>query len=356
MPHVVRLALVGLGNVGRAFLELMDGKADLLRARYGLELLLTGVADSRGALIVEQGIDPSALRAHKSAGKGVGEYHAGLPGLSAPEMVARAPADFLLEAAAVNLRTGQPGLDCTRIALQRGMGAVLADKGPMVNAFGELTAAAAGGPGLAYSATVCGALPVLNIGRRDLVACRIARLRGVFNSTSNYILGSMARGESYAQALRQAQLDGVAEADPSLDVQGWDTANKLVIVANSILGQPATLDDVAPVTGIIGIAAAEVQERAAAGEVAKLVASADWAGDRYRLRVEPTWLPANDFLAGISGWEMGILIETDIMGVQQFKVDEHGPIPTAAAMLRDLVNLAVGPKAGPYRPLAADRG
>jgi len=340
MTRTARIAIVGLGNVGRAFLDLMDRKADILRDRHDLQLILTGAADSSGSLMATEGISPSTLRAHKAAGRGVARYPMGTPGLSAPAMVAQVQADFLLEASTVNLTTGQPGLDCVRTALGRGLGAVLANKGPLVHAFAELTSAAeVAGAGLKYSATVCGALPVVNIGQRDLVGCEIRSLRGIFNSTSNSILAAMARGGSYAQALRQAQLDGIAEADPALDVEGWDTANKLVIIANSILGQPCTLADVAPVTGIIGITADQIRAAAARGEVVKLVAAAERIGDLYRLSVQPQWLPEDSFLAGVNGWEMGIVFDTDIMGLQQFKVDERGPVPTAAAMLRDLITL-----------------
>jgi homoserine dehydrogenase len=262
--------------------------------------------------------------------------------MSAPRMVEAVAADVLVEAAAVSLRDGQPGLDCVRAALRRGIDVVLADKGPLVHAFGELTTAAnAAGAGLAYSATVCGALPVVNIGRRDLAACDIRRVRGIFNSTSNSILQAMAGGGTYEQALRQAQLDGIAETDPSLDVEGWDTANKLVIIANSILRQPATLADVQPVEGITKISAAEIRERAVSGQVVKLVATAERGNGGYLLSVQPEWLPSNEFLAGVSGWEMGIVFDTDIMGLQQFKVDERGPVPTAGAVLRDVINLVV---------------
>ena len=99
-----------------------------------------------------------------------------------------------------------------------------------------------------------------------------------------------------------------------------------------------------PVIGITDITAAEIQEGAARGEVIKLVARADvgQVGNlSYKLSVQPEWLPAGDFLASVSGWEMGIVFDTDIMGLQQFKVDERGPVPTAAAMLRDVINLVV---------------
>lgn len=342
MSTTIRLALIGLGSVGRAFLGLMQSKADLLRDRYNLELVLTGAADSSGAVLAAAGIDPNALRDHKLRGGCAADFAGGAPGMSAPALVAQAPADLLLEASAVNLITGQPGLDCVRRALQRRMGVVLANKGPLVHAFGELNAAAqAAGAGLAYSATVCGALPVVNIGQRDLAGCEIRAVRGIFNSTSNSILAAMSQGGSYDQALRQAQLDGIAEADPRLDVEGWDTANKLVIITNSILRQPATLADVDPVIGITGITAEDIQAASVQGQVIKLVATAapDLTGLRYKLSVRPTWLPADDFLATVNGWEMGIVFDTDIMGLQQFKVDERGPVPTAAAMLRDVIAL-----------------
>jgi homoserine dehydrogenase len=221
------------------------------------------------------------------------------------------------------------------------MGVVLANKAPLVKAYGELTnSAEAAGVGFLFSATVCGALPVVNVGRRDLVGCDIRSVRGIFNSTSNSILEAMGRGGTYGKALKQAQIDGIAEADPSLDVEGWDTANKLVIIANSVLGMPATLHDVQPLIGITSIKPEQIIEAAGQGKVIKLIATAERAGDGYRLSVEPKWLPQDDFLANVNGWEMGIVFDTDIMGLQQHKVDERGPVPTAGAMLRDVINLA----------------
>ena len=142
MPKTVRLALVGLGNVGQAFLDLMVAKADLLANRYDLALVLTGVADSSAAALNAGGLSPTALRAHKGAGKPLHSFPGSTPGMSAPEMLAEVEADVLLEASTVNLKTGQPGLDCVRIAIRRGMDVVLANKGPLVHAFGELEAAA----------------------------------------------------------------------------------------------------------------------------------------------------------------------------------------------------------------------
>jgi homoserine dehydrogenase len=336
----IRVALIGVGNVGQAFLQLMVGKVGLLAERYGVELVLTAAADSSGGVVDASGLAPEALLRHKQGSQGVAHFPGGQRFASALEVVAAAEADLLLDASPVNLKDGEPGLSCARTAISRGMGVVLANKAPLVLAYEELTTAAkAAGLGLAFSATVCGALPVVNIGRRDLVGCEIRGVRGIFNSTSNSILEAMSLGGTYARALKQAQLDGIAEANPLLDVEGWDTANKLVIIANSILGVPAKLADVQPVEGITHITPEQILEAAGRGKVVKLVATAEKDGDGLRLSVEPKWLPKDDFLANVSGWEMGIVFDTDIMGLQQLKVDERGPVPTAAAMLRDVINL-----------------
>ncbi|HRJ44037.1 MAG TPA: homoserine dehydrogenase, partial [Caldilineaceae bacterium] len=237
--------------------------------------------------------------------------------------------DFLLEASPVNLSDGEPGLGYVRAALGAGISCVLANKGPLVLAFHKLhRLAARKGAGLAFSATVCGALPVVNIGQRDLIAADISLLRGIFNSTSNFILDEMAGGCSYADALAEAQRRGIAEADPSLDVEGWDTANKLTILANSFLGVDVSLADVA-VQGITAISTEHLALHRAQGNILKLVAEARQTETGYQLSVAPLPLPATDFLAGCSGWEMGVEIHSDLYGKQFYKIWEREPLPTA---------------------------
>ena len=199
MSRSIRLALVGLGNVGQSFLDLMDAKAALLADRHGLELVLTGVADSSAAVLASAGLSTRALRAHKSAGKALHTFPGSARACRPRRWSRRWRPTYCWRRRRFNLKTGQPGLDCVRIAIRRGMDVVLANKGPLVLAFAELEAAAkTAGVGLAYSATVCGALPVVNIGRRDLAACDIRAVAGIFNATSNSILAAMAAGGGYA--------------------------------------------------------------------------------------------------------------------------------------------------------------
>ncbi len=332
--------LVGLGNVNRNFLRILEMKGERLATEYGLAFRIVAIADSSGVAVNPQGFDPTSTRQAKESGTSVRDMDGYQRKITPAELAATLPCDLVLEASPVNLTDGEPGLTVTRNALLRGISVVLANKAPLVLAFADLSdLAQRSGAGLAYSATVCGALPVINIGKRDLIAADILHVRGIFNSTSNYVLGEMAAGRDYATALAEAQRRGIAEADPSLDVEGWDTANKLVIIANSFLGMRATLADVT-VQGIMHLTPDDLQAASLAGTAIKLMAKAEVQEDgTYQLRVEPTALPTGDFLAGCDGWEMGIELRSDLYGLMFHKIWEREPLPTAAAMLRDAVNL-----------------
>lgn len=334
----IRTALIGVGAVNRSFLEILTRKADRLQRDYGLAFRIVLAADSSGVVRSDAGFDPQQLLLFKRNGGRLQEHPAYVNG-ALTQILPEITCDLVLEASPVNLKDGEPGLSVTRTALTCGMHVVLANKGPLVLAFRELhDLAAQKKVGLAYSATVCGALPVINIGQRDLIAADVTLLRGIFNSTSNFILAEMAQGRSFTEALAEAQRRGIAEADPALDVEGWDTANKLVIIANSILGINATLQHV-QVTGMTAITTAQLQTAAAHGRTIKLVATAQRQADGYTLTVEPTSLEQTDFLGSCSGWEMGIEIHSDLYGKLYHKIWEDSPVPTAAAMLRDAVNL-----------------
>jgi homoserine dehydrogenase len=337
----VRVLLIGVGNVGRRFLELLVRKRDTLCDRLGLELMLTGVADTSGVAICPTGLDSQQVVQLKNKGQGVAAYPRwGQPGGSALGMVQTTEADLLLEASPANLEDGQPGLSCIEAALSKGMHVVTANKAPLVLAFPRLLALArAHGVQLRFDATVAGGLPAVNLGQRDLAAAEIHRLEGVLNLTTNYILTRMAQdGLSCDEALAHAQAAGHAEADPSLDVEGWDAANKLVILARSVLGYPATLADVA-VEGISHVTAETLRQAAVEGKRVKLVATAERDGDRYDLSVRPAWLDADHPLAQLGPKQMGIVYHTDISGVISAAIVEETPVPTASAMLRDVVDI-----------------
>lgn len=342
----LRFILTGLGNVGRSFLEVLSSRQALLAARYGLVLQAVGVADSSGAAIDRSGLDLAAVIAHKRARGGVARLPAvGVAGVSAPELVDATAAELVLEATPSSHVDGMPGLEVARRALARGMHCVLASKGPLVRAFAELAARSdlAGppeAPMLRFSGAVGGALPSINLGRRDLAGGRISRVEGVLNRTTQLVLGLRARGYSAEAALAEARRIGVAEPDAAADLEGWDAACKLVIVANAVLGERAGLGDVA-VTGIGGVGDEELRAALAAGGRISLLAVAEARAEGYALRVAPTALAAGHPLARLGLDEMGIVYESDVFGRTTASSLEDGTLGTAAAMLRDVVEIAV---------------
>ena len=336
----VGLALVGLGNVGRRFLRLLIEHDDTLREKYGLAFSVHCAVDSSGVAVSDDGFDLAHLLEHKGRGLKLRELREFDDGLTLAVALDSVQCDILLEASPVDLITGNPGLSNCRTALDLGLHLVLANKAPLALAQAELDRLAADTDvGILYSATFCGGLPVLNIVRRDMVCGKILGFRGIFNSTTNFILEEMLKGRSYADALSETQERGIAEADPSIDVGGWDTAAKLVIAANSIVDAMITLADVS-VSGIEDVQLDWLEQCRREGSVLKLVATAERIDAEWRFQVEPTPVPIASFLGSCSGWEMAIEIQSDIYGKSFHKLWEREPVPTAASMLRDAVHLA----------------
>ncbi len=336
--QTARLAIVGLGNVGRRLLELIEMKRALIRGRFDLELSIVAAADKSGAAISANGLRIDLIQSLKRDHKGIAAYpQAGKPGLTPHEFARVVDADILVELSLTNLKDGEPGIGTVRTALVRGMSVVTANKGPLVLGYPELTGLAhANHVQLLHSATVTGGLPTLNIGTRDLATTVIDKFEGVVNGTTNYILSRMHEGQSYEQALKHAQEIGMAEADPTLDVDGWDAANKLVIVANAVLHRPTTLKDVR-VVGIRGIQPEDVEQANKHHKVIKLIALAERMGSDYELSVQPTWLERSNPLSKIGAGMMGVMYHTDINGTIFAAIEEQDPYPTAAAVLRDII-------------------
>lgn len=353
MPAIYRLVLSGLGNVNQSLIEILIAQAQLLRERYNATFLVVGAVDSGGAAMNSDGLDLGALLKAKKAKQSVaGLGDLGQAGMSGSDLLAKVEADVLMEATPVNLRTGQPGLDTTRAALRKGLHVVIANKGPVALAFAELAKLSdlSSGqtvdgdsisdyrPRLRFSACVGGFMPTINIGWRDLRGTQIELMEAVLNGTTQIILRGMEAGGSFDEALRDAQQRGLAETDPTLDIEGWDAANKLVIFANAVLNQPTSLDNV-DVTGITRLTSADLQAAQSRGHRVVLLCRAAREGERYTLSVRPTALPLDHPLARMSGDEMGIVFHTDIGGRLSVQTYERGPMPTAAAMLRDLLEV-----------------
>lgn len=337
----VRIVLIGLGNLGRRFCDILVDKETDLAERYGLRLILVGAADSRGLAHDPGGLDPARISQLKEAGRSVAGYPGSGRSGTGLDLLACAEADLLCEASPVNLAQGaEPGLTHVRTALARGLHVVTPNKGPLVLAYRELRALAnAHHVQLRFDGTVAGGLPALYIGMRDLRGGVVQRIEAVPNLTTGFVMDLLAEGVSWEDALAQARAEGTLEADPSFDLDGWDAAAKLVILVNAVLDVPAQLADVQR-TGITHLQAADLQAARRAGQVCKLLATAERRPDGgVDLRVAPTSLPADHFLARLDRRAMGVIYHTDIYGTLMAAIDEPTPVPSAATMLRDILDI-----------------
>ena len=334
----MKFVMIGFGVVGQGLAEILSDKRADLKARYGFEPTIVGVATrSRGSLLRLDGLDPDLLLAAMAA-SGLDAYPDvdGLErGLSPQDMITASGADVMVETSYTNLDTAQPALDYCRAALNANMHVVMANKGPVALAYDELAELAAHqGRLLRFEATVMAGTPSLRLALNALAGCDIREARGILNGTTNYILTQMEGGMSYADALAQAQGLGYAEADPRGDVDGWDAAAKALIVARAVFGAPLHLSDL-DVSGISEITVADIEAARAAGERWKLIAHVTSSGGSVRAQRIPISHP----LAGVSGPTNAITYTTDLLGDVTLVGPGAGRQQTGFGLLADLLEI-----------------
>lgn len=347
-PRTLRLLVNGLGRVGRAFVELILERRDALESERGIRLELAGIATSRAVWVADGAATPAA---EVLAWVGAGELLTEVPGVVHPAdgvwAIASLAADVLVEAIPSDLRSGEPEATHIRDALARGWHVVTAAKGALVNYPELLQAAEARGRRLRFGAATAAALPTVDFARYCLAGARIVEVAGILNGTSNFILDEMRRaGRSYADALRSAQRLGIAEPDPAQDVDGWDTAAKLVLIANAVWGVRLRLGGF-PVEGITGLGRRELEEAASTGAVIRLLGTLRWEGSALQAAVRPTPLPSDHLLAGVGGAEKAVMFVTDTMDRVAVSGGRSNPLGAAAALLRDVIHLAEAERAAP---------
>ena len=264
----MKLILVGFGVVGQGFAEILRDKAASLQAAHGFAAQIVGVVTaSKGSLFRAEGLAiDSLLAAAQSGSFAAYPDREGLQrGLSASQMLTAGAADVLIEASPTNLDTAQPALSYCHQALDAGLHLVLANKGPVALDYASLRRKAdAAGLQLRYEATVMAGTPTMQLAEDALAGCNIRSARGILNGTTNYILTQMEGGMSYEAALAQAQDLGYAETDPSGDVEGWDAAGKVLILAHALFGSNLTMADL-DVSGITGISDSGYRRRKITG-------------------------------------------------------------------------------------------
>lgn len=340
------LVLVGFGNVGRRFVRLLDESRAQLRHDTGVETRVVGIATrTHGHAFNPRGLNPLRLADTIEAGGSIGAGTATALAfvrdvLARCGTTARAGRLVVVETTTLSIRDGQPAVDHVRTALAAGAHVVTANKGPAAFAFRTLAAAARKSDRkFFFESAVMDGVPVFNLARATLPALAVNGFDGVVNSTTNHILTAMENGQRFEDALTAMQRAGIAEADPSLDVDGWDAAAKAAALANVLLGANVTPHSIDR-EGIADVTIERLGAARASGSRLKLVASGEGTGAQAKVSVRVVELPASDLLAQLEGQENALVLHTDRLGDIVIVQRGSGLTLTAYGLLTDLVAIA----------------
>jgi len=322
----VRISIVGFGHVGSGVAEVVMRKHDEILRKHGLDLRIVGIADLKGAIVDEGGLSRDEIARFGADGA--------LLDMSSLELIREIEHEVMVEATPTNVTNGEPGLTHIITALNSNRHVVTSNKGPLALEYRKLMELAERkGRELRFEATVGGAMPLISLIRENLAGNGITAIRGILNGTCNYILTRMTNENlPYEHVLREAQEIGIAESDPSKDVEGIDTAVKLVILANSVFGMDATYRDVR-VQGITEITPDALKLARDAGYAIKLIGDVDIDG---RLEVAPRLVPVSDPL-NVGGTLNVATIRADLAGDITVIGKGAGPIEAASAILSDII-------------------
>ena len=342
------LALVGFGHVARRFAALLDERRQTLEAVHNLHCRIVAVATRRhGVAWNADGVDHAEAASVVDSGGSLSRLSGADTTRPAEDVrgaiarLASSDADLrvVVETTTLDIRDGRPAIDHVIAAVEAGCHVITANKGPAAFAYADLHArASAAGVSFLFEGAVMDGVPIFNLVRETLPAVQILGFRGIVNSTTNHILSALEDGEAFGPALARMQAEGIAEADPSLDVDGWDAAAKAAALANVLMAARTTPLDVDR-TGIGPDCAGRALDARRNGRRLRLVASAERAEGAVALTVRPLELPADDLLAGLRGVANALVLQTDLLGDIAVCQLDGGLTQTAYALLSDLVTV-----------------
>jgi len=313
----LKIGLLGCGTVGGGLVELIHKNSALIRQRCGIELSITRIL-VRDPVKERPGVDRALITTH-------------------PEKVINNGCDLVVELVG--------GIDPARKFIQRSLAGnkhvVTANKALLaLDGYSLMKAAEIQKVRLGFEASVCGGIPIVRALRNGLVGNRIQGLAGILNGTCNYILTRMTEEDiDFNAALAGAQENGFAEADPALDIDGHDAAQKLKILAELAFNSRIDTANV-KTDGIRHLTSADVRAARESGYVIKHVASAQVSGDSVAMRVAPVLLPNSHPLAGVREENNAVVVRGDAVGEMMFSGKGAGSLPSASAVLSDIVDIA----------------
>ena len=328
----LNIAITGFGNVGQHIARLLWQRQAAYRERYGVNVRLVGVCRSRSGLLGTQGLNESDVLG--------AEF---VPDLSGEAFLQGLQADVLIEAGPSDFETGGMGLVYMRHALNTGMHVIAVSKGALALHGPELLqTAAAHGVQMWVSGATAAALPTVDFVQRQLAGCEVLEIEGIFTGTANFILNQMVHaGMGFDEALQQAQAAGIAEADSRFDTEGWDTAAKITIIANTLFGTALNVHSL-PRQGITDLQAADIAVWQAQGLMPRLIGYVRLDNGQVSAGVVVRAVDAQHVFYRVNGKNKAMRVVTAEMGELCVQGGASSPQATAAAALKDLENLLKG--------------
>lgn len=319
----MKVGLIGYGAVGKEFIKLVYEKNLPIDFKYILKS--DGGIFNKDSLDLREIIDKDIKKNKNWINK------------LTFENIKNQDIDYLIELTSTNIETGEPALSFIKTALSKGINVVTGNKGPILLEYKNLKAISEStGAYLGIGCTVGGALPSISLGEYGAKGAEIKEIQGVLNGTTNYILNAMrCENKSYEEALKHAQHIGIAEKNPYLDVEGYDTAIKTIILSNALMGSDLTLKD-AEIEGITNVSLEDIKRADEKGRKIKLVGQAIEESGKIKVRVKPIEVDEDSPLFFIEGKNKGVFYKTDILGDVTVIGGASSPRNAAAAVLRDI--------------------
>lgn len=336
----LKLAILGFGNAGQAFAKLLLSKNQEIKNQYNCEIKIVAIATgSSGCLVNEAGIDLAKACLVRKQLQHFDPASVDYSEMNAMEIARKVDYDVLIELTPLAIFSGQPAIDHIKAAMNRKKHVITANKGPIAWAFEELNNFARQQEVLFfYETTVMDGTPVFNLVDETLRMCRVTQVKGILNSTTNFILEELAKGKDYDDVIREGKERGFVEADPSMDVDGWDAAAKTTALLNVLMRANITPNQIER-KGIGDITVEQIRNAESRGKVIKLICLGTIENGKVIGSVAPMEIDKNDLFASISGTSSVVSITTDLMGT--ISVVEHDPEieQTGYGVFSDLIRI-----------------
>ena len=331
----MNIGIIGFGGVSKAFIKLLIEKEKNLKKK-GLELKIKYIIKSNGGIYNKDGINLEEIITadYKLTGFNF------IEDINISTIIKNKDIDTLVELTSTNIETGEPGLTHIKLALENGINVVTGNKGPILLEYKNLKKIAdENNVKLGIGCTTGGALPSINVGSFDIAGSDILSIEGILNGTSNYILTEMYENEvDYDEALEKAISFGIAEANYKLDVEGYDTASKILILANVLMDANLYLKDI-KIEGINNLKKGDILEEKSKGNKIKLIGKVYIKDEIVRAYVKPEILNSEHPLYFVDNKNKGVCYKTDTLGDISIIGGASGTINAAASILRDIINI-----------------